>query len=158
MAQVGLMFSDEGKSLTVLNDSGTTAITAGDLVYAIASANDDKLTGTFASVRGAYTAADVAVKSAHLANTAYRTILGIALEDIPADGYGAVAMEGLWMHPVQEDVNAGQSVQFYEGTAQKLQVNDAGTTAGNSETHTKIGKAITGGTADGKYILWKLTL
>jgi len=154
----GFLLTDEARTLTVQNDSTTTAIEAGDIVYSIA--NDDKFgtTTTEASIRSSYSAGDVKVKAAKWSNTAYKTILGVAVTDIPAGGKGTIALEGLFFHQVQENVEAGQALQFYEGTANKLQVNDAGTTAGYSESHTKIGRALTGGSADNQYILWKLTL
>ena len=154
MAQSGFTFSDEGRNITVLNDSGTTAITAGDIVYS--AANDDVLGGTAAAARNAYSAGDIKVKSILCADTGYQTAVGVALEDIPADGYGAVALEGLFLHAVGENVEAGNAVQGLEGNgttvviANKVQVAD-------SFDH-KIGKALTGGSADGKFIVWKLAL
>ena len=155
MAQNGFMLSDEGGTLTVLNDSGTTAITAGDLVFS--AANDDVLTGTAASARNAYAGGDVKVITCGGLVTGYQTILGVALEDIPVNGYGAVAMEGVFIHAVAENVEAGGVVQGMEATtatvlqgAYKIQVAD--------EFAHKIGKALTGGSADGKYVIWKLAL
>ena len=156
MAQAGLMLTDEARTMSVLNDSGTTAITAGDIVYSIA--NDDMFGSTISAMRAAYAASDVKVKAAHWANTSYKTIMGVAIQDIALDGYGSIALEGVFLHQAQENVEAGQAVQFYEGTAQKLQANDAGATAGYDASQTKIGRALTGGSADKKIILWKLTL
>lgn len=155
MAQSGLLKFD-GKTITVLNDSGTTAITAGDLVYT--AANDDILGGTFAAVSAGYAAGDIKVKSLVCSNTGYRTILGVALDDIPADGYGSIAQEGVFIHAVAEDVEAGNCIQGYEGTANKVQLADDGTTASYQGFATKIGRALTGGSADGKFIFWKLCL
>ena len=154
MAQTGFMLSDEGRTITILNDSGTTAITAGDIVYSIA--NDDVLTGTAASARAAYAGGDIKGKSILCLDGGYATTLGVAIEDIPVDGYGAIAMEGIFINPVAENVEAGNVVQGMEGNgttavlANKVQVAD-------SFDH-KIGKALTGGSADGKYIIWKLSL
>lgn len=157
MAQVGFQLSDEGRTITVLNDSGTTAITAGDLVYV--GTVDDVLTGTAAQARNAYADGDFKVFSIVCSNTGYLTIVGVALEDIPVNGYGTIATEGLFIHPAKEDIEAGDPVQGYEGTAAKLMVLDsATTTVGIDIVKHKIGKALTGGSADGKYILWKLSL
>jgi len=153
MAQTGFMLSDEGRSLTVLNDSGTTAIEAGDIVWS--AVNDDQFTGTAASARNAYAAGDIKVKSMTDSATGYQTVLGVALEDIPADGYGAIALEGVFIHSVSENVEAGNFVQGDEAGSNKLMVQDVAAAA--DLTH-KIGRALTGGSADGKYIAWKLSL
>jgi len=148
MAQTGFMLSDEGRSITVLNDSGTTAIEAGDICYS--AANDDVLTGTAAQVRNAYAAGDIKVKSMTDSASGYETVLGIALEDIPADGYGSIAMEGVFMHATVENVEAGGVLQGDEAATNKVAVAD--------EFGHVIGRALTGGSVDGKYIAWKLTL
>jgi hypothetical protein len=153
MAQTGFMLSDEGRTLTVLNDSGTTAIEAGDIVWS--ATNDDQFTGTAASARNAYAAGDIKVKSMTDSATGYQTVLGIAQEDIPADGYGSIAMEGIFIHAVSENVEAGNLVQGDEAGSNKLMVQDVAAAA--DLTH-NIGRALTGGTADGTYIAWKLSL
>jgi len=107
MAQTGFLFND-GHSLTALNDSGTTAIEAGDIVFS--QANDDVLTGTAASARNAFSDGDFKVKSMTDSATGYQTVVGVALQDIPADGYGAVALEGLFIHATNEDLEAGSSI------------------------------------------------
>ena len=163
MAATGFLLSDEGRSITVLNDSGSTAITAGDIVYS--AANDDVLTGTAASARNAYAAGDFKVKSIVCSATGYKTPVGVAAEDIPADGYGAVAMEGVYITPAQANIEAGDAVMGYAGTANKLnKIPDAtaGSTTANATSvdnqRYKIGRALTGGSTDGKYIAWKVTL
>ena len=154
MAQTGFMLSDEGRTITATNDSGTTAITAGDLVYCAAS--DDVMTGTAASTRAAFDGADILVKSILCSDSGYSTIIGVAVEDIPADGIGSIAMEGVFLNPAAENVEAGGVIQGHEGNgtttvlANKVQVAD--------EFAHQIGKALTGGSADGKYIVWKLAL
>lgn len=153
MAQTGFMLSDEGRSLTVLNDSGTTAIEAGDIVWS--AVNDDQFTGTAASARNAYAAGDIKVKSMTDSATGYQTVLGVALEDIPADGYGSIALEGVFIHSVSENVEAGNFVQGDEAASNKLMVQDV---AAAADLTYKIGRALTGGSADGKYIAWKLSL
>ena len=153
MAQTGFMLSDEGRTLTVLNDSGTTAIEAGDIVWS--ATNDDQFTGTAASARNAYAAGDIKVKSMTDSATGYQTVLGIAQEDIPADGYGSIAMEGIFIHAVSENVEAGNLVQGDEAGSNKLMVQDV---AAAADLAHNIGRALTGGTADGKYIAWKLSL
>jgi predicted RecA/RadA family phage recombinase len=159
MAQTGFMLSDEGRTITVLNDSGTTAIEAGDLVFT--STNDDVLTGTAASARNAYAAGDIKVFSQTDSATGYLTVLGVALDDIPADGYGSMAMEGVFMHATNANTEAGDLLQGDEAATNKLDQLDAVTITTSlpvSAQQDKIGRALTGGTVDGKYIIWKLCL
>ena len=61
MAQTGFVLSDEGRTITILNDSGTTAIEAGDIVFSIA--NVDQFSDTVAAVRNSYAASDIKGKS-----------------------------------------------------------------------------------------------
>ena len=157
MAQSGFMLSDEGRTITILNDSGTTAITAGDLVYS--GINDDVLTGTAASARNAYAGGDIKGYSITASATGYQTILGVALEDIPADGYGAIAMDGVFIHATNANIEAGGLVQGDEAAAYKVDALDvATTTVGADSVRDQKGRALTGGSADGKFIIWKLSL
>ena len=159
MAQAGLLFDNEGRVITVTNDSTTTAITAGDIL-ACEDANDDVLTQTTTTARAAYSSGDIKVKQASNSNTNYQKIVGVAIDDIPAGGIGPMAMEGIFMHPVDENVEAGDSVQFAETTSMNLQALDVETaTFGNVvNPRDKIGKALTGGSANKEIIIWKLTL
>ena len=160
MAQTGFVLSDEGRSITILNDSGTTAIEAGDLVFSIA--NDDQFSDTVAAVRNSYAANDIKGKSMTDSASGYQTLMGVAQEDIPADGYGSIAMEGVFLHSVQADTEAGERVRGSAAASNKLVPLVAGTAtyaAGIvNNTLYSCGKALTGGSADGKYIAWKLTL
>lgn len=160
MVQTGFYFSDEGRTLAVENDSTTTAITAGDLVYVVASANDDVLTQTSSTARAAYAAGNVKVKRCADATTvAVNKFLGVAVEDIAADGRGAIAMEGVWMHAVSEGVEAGAPAQVYEATANKLSALDAATTTvGTAIVADKCGRFITGASGANEYVMWKLSL
>ncbi len=161
MAQTGFMLSDEGRSITVLNDSGTTAITAGDICFS--DANTDVIGGTAAAARNAYAAGDVKVMSIAASATGYLTPIGVALEDIPVDGYGAVAMEGVFITQAQAAIAAGKAVRGTAAAENELVTLDAGTTAYLKATfdvvnNAKIGRALTGASADGKFIIWKLGL
>jgi len=160
MAQNGFMLSDEGRTITVLNDSGTTAIDAGDIVYT--GTNDDVLTGTAASARNAYGgASDIKVFSILASATGYKTAVGVALEDIPADGVGSIAMEGIFIHAANSNTEAGEVLQGDAAAANKVDTLTICTTAlatHLSMVQNKIGRALTGGSADGKFIIWKLTL
>lgn len=158
MAQSGQQIFD-GKTITVKNDSGTTAITAGELCYAESGAAiDDVLTGTFASARAAYAGTDIMVKGITCSATGYRTIVGVAVDDIPAGETGSMAMEGVFIHAVAENVEAGGCVQAEEAATNRVQVADNGTTASYEGFATKVGRALTGGSAAGKFIIWKLAL
>jgi predicted RecA/RadA family phage recombinase len=156
MAQTGFVLTDEGRTITVLNDSGTTAIEAGDIVWS--AANDDVLTGTAASARNAYAAGDIKVKSMTDSATGYTTVLGVAIEDIPADGYGAIAMEGVFIHATDDNTEAGDCIQGDSAASNKVKNLAAATTTVDTIVQNKIGRALTGGSADGKYIIWKLSL
>lgn len=160
MAQTAFELSDEGRTITVLNDSGTTAIFAGDIVYS--AANDDVLTGTAASARNAYAAGDIKVKALSCSATGYKTVLGVALADIPTDGYGPMAMEGIFITPAAADTEAGDVIRASASTANRVvPLADATTTVTATVADNKrykIGKALTGGSAAGKYIIWKLAI
>lgn len=160
MAQTGFMLSDEGRSITVLNDSGTTAITAGDICFS--AANTDVLGATAAAARNSYAAGDVKVKSIEASATGYQTPVGVALEDIPVDGYGAVAMEGVFITQAQAAIAAGAPVRGTAAADNELVALETATTTvtatvANNKKY-KIGRALTGASTDGKFIIWKLTL
>ena len=160
MAQTGFVLSDEGRTITILNDSGTTAIEAGDIVFSIA--NVDQFSDTVAAVRSSYAASDIKGKSMTDSASGYQTVLGIAQEDIPADGYGSIALEGVFMHAAQAAIVAGDMVRGSAAANNKLVAVATGTATYaaaivNNITY-KCGKALTGASADTKYIAWKLSL
>ena len=157
MAQTGFPLFVDADVITVLNDSTTTAITAGDGVYSVA--NNDRFTGTASTARSSYSAGDIKVKKASLSNTAYKTFIGIALTDIAPDSYGSVAMEGIFLHPAAGAITAGDWIQWNTTTSNQVQaVTDLGTTAVLTDGDYIIGKALTGASAENKYIAWKMTL
>ena len=159
MAQTGFTLSDEGRTITVLNDSGTTAIFAGDICHV--GTVDNVLTGTAASARNAYGAGDIKVFSMKASATGYKTVVGVAVEDIGTAAYGSIALEGVFIHAVQTNTEAGELLRG-STAAGKLVPLVIGTTAYLKATFDNqlwsIGKALTGGSADGKYIIWKLSL
>jgi hypothetical protein len=165
MAQVGFLLLDEGRTITAQNDSGTTAITAGDPVYF--TTNNDAFGSTAASVRANYAYSDLQVKSLVCSNTGYKTPAGIAISDASVaggtgDGEVTVALEGIFFHPVNADTEAGDAVIFDKATSQKLDILAVGSTtlanAAKEAVQWKVGRALTGGSADGKYVMWKLSL
>jgi len=158
MANTGLMLSDDGKVFTAKNDSGTTAISAGDLLYAVT--NNDVFGVTVS--RANYAWDDILVKRIENLSTGYKMFVGVALGDAGTALSNAsrvsVAMEGLFLHQVQANIEAGSAVQA-AASGNKLNVLAvAGTTTVNENARNKIGRAITGGSADTKLILWKLGL
>jgi len=159
MTQYGVIFDNEGRSIMVQNDSTTTAIVAGDIL-ACEDANDNVLTQTTTTARAAYGAGDIKVMRASNANTNYTKIVGVAMDDIGTSDEGPMLMEGLFMHPVDENIEAGDSVQFAETTSMNLQQLDVETTTFKNvvaPSH-KIGKALSGGSTANEIIIWKLTL
>jgi len=157
MAQTGFVLTDEARTITVTNDSGTTAIEAGDICFS--ETNDDVMGGTAAEARNAYGNGDVLVKSMTDSATGYLTVIGVAIEDIPADGVGAIAMEGVFLHATNANVEAGCSLQGDEAASNKVDPYALATTSCSAtDFSTKIGKALTGGTTDGEYIVWKLNI
>jgi len=163
MAQMGLVLSDEGRTITAINDSSTTAITAGDPVYFVT--NDDMFGSTVSAARAAYAYSDVKVKNLPCSNTGYQKPAGIALTDAATSSQVTVALEGLFLHRTNSNTEAGDALQFDASTSQKVDTLDTsisfsstGTTATVTQASYKVGRAITGGSADKKIILWKLTL
>ena len=157
MAQTGFPLFMDANGITVLNDSTTTAITAGDGVYSIA--NNDKFTGTAATSRSGYAAGDIKVKVASNANTAYKAFMGVALTDIGANEYGTIAMEGVFLHPAAGAITSGEWIQWNTTTSNQVQaITDLGTTAVLGDGDYIIGKALTGASAENKYVAWKMCL
>ena len=156
MTNTGYQLFDQGFTLDVTNDSGTTAISAGDIVYA--TANTDKFGSTLASIGGTYSSSDVQVFRMAGAATGYTKVVGVAITDIAAAGKGTIALEGVFLHQASEAIVAGDAVQGYEGTANKLSAADAsGATTAKTYVH-KIGRSLTGASAANFIVLWKLTL
>lgn len=165
MAQTGFFLSDEGRTVGAQNGSSTTAITAGDLLYA--PTNNDVLTGTAASAAAAYAVGDIVVRRSADSGTGFKTFVGVAVEDIPASGYGAVAMEGVFIHAVSADTEAGDALMGVASVNKVKKIADAvmatATTTGLTNIKLAVdnqryncGKALSGGSADGKYVIWKL--
>jgi hypothetical protein len=155
MAQAGFILSDEGRTITALNDSSTTAIVAGDPVYAVT--NNDVLTATASTARAAYAYGDILVKAVRCSATGYLKPIGIALTDAATSSQLTVALEGLFINAVNSDTEAGDALMFDASTSSKVDKVGA-TLASSTAVTTKIGRALSGGSADTKFIVWKLTL
>ena len=147
-------------NLTVLNDSGTTAITAGDMLFF--TTNDDEFGTTVTTAKAAMSESAVKVKSAHLSVNSHLLPGGVALTDIAADGYGTMALEGIFLHRISANTEAGESIMQETTTSMKVvAMIDLGTTVlvqGAGLVDLKMGRALTGGTAENKVIAWKLAL
>lgn len=160
MAQLGVVLFKEAESITVLNDSGTTAITAGDMLYF--TTNDDEFGTTVTTAKAAMADSAVKVKSAHLDANSHLLPGGVALTDIAADGYGTMALEGIFLHRIGANTEAGESIMQETTTSQKVvAMLDLGTSTlvqNAGLVDLKVGRALTGGTAENKVIAWKLSL
>ena len=153
----GFVFSEDNTSSSVLNDSGTTAITAGDVVYCATNDNVFVTTTTLASGKGSYAVGDVKGKSMAWSATGYQTLVGVAKTDIAADGYGSVYLSGLFFHATNDNIEAGDMVCGATTTKNRVQtVTDNGTTTLLTKGNFVVGRALTGGSTGGEYVLWKL--
>lgn len=155
MAQVNFMLSDEGDTFTAKNEHGTTAITAGDIVYAT-GATSAALGTTVPSGLGWD---DIEVRSVKLGTAAEGDLsVGIAEEDAAAGSQLTVRTRGLFFSPILNTtcpLVAGAPVRpVYEETTAGVQ--RAGTTTrvlgeGKDEA---CGVALTGSAVSGNYIVW----
>lgn len=163
MAQYGFRLHDYPSPLHVLNDSGTTAFTDGDLAYF--PTNDNVLQTTFANNRAAIGKDDVKIKHVKwtTGTTASQYPAGVVVGDIPADGYGMLARCGVFVHPVSANVEAGDRLELTAQTTTKTNnvlapLSEPGTTNPHNAVKKHIGQALSGGSAAGEYILWQLNL
>jgi hypothetical protein len=155
MAQAGFPLFFDGDAVAVHNDSTTTAITAGDICR-VTNADAFGTTLTVSSI--AYAKGDIKVKAGHWSATGYKNIGGVAMTDIPADGYGTLALEGVFLNRADYAITAGDHIQFATTTAQRVaRVHDLGTTLLLGWGHYEIGKALTGASATKYIIAWKMT-
>jgi len=159
MAQ-GIIMGIDGHTFTAKNVSATTAITAGDIVYAPTNNDVFQTTANLSS----YSWDDVKVKTILCSATGYKTVLGVALNDAgtsaAATSQVAVAMRGLFMHQAKGstsntgNIEAGSAVQATESAENGLQVDGNATT----EPDVCIGHALTGAAGSPEYVLWKLNM
>lgn len=145
-----------------INGNGTSAITAGDILYA--SPPSTSPFGT--TVPSGVDYDEVEVESVKFATASGddaegNKIVGIALHDAAAGGQVSFTTEGIFLSPVIDStgyVQAGVFVRAAEGTT-TAGVAKCGTTTGPTvqEFRTKIGYALTSANASGDYILWKFS-
>jgi len=162
MAQQNYLFSDNADVISGLNGNGTSAITAGDLLY-----NSSPSTSPFGTTVPSgvdYDEVEVEPIKFATANADEQggRIVGIALHDAAAGSQITFCTRGLFLSPVIDTTGAiygGQPVRAAEGTT-TAGVTNCGTTTGPTATERllQVGRALTGARADGNYVLWLLNI
>ena len=166
MAQQNFLFDDDGRIVSGVNGNTTSAITAGDILYA--SPPSTSPFGT--TVPSGVDPKEVEVEPVKFAtvtgadNQAIR-IVGIAMHDAVKSTTTlepvTFATEGLFLSKIGDTtayVRAGKIVRAYEGTT-TAGITNCGTTTGPTvqESRLKIGYSLTSANVDGHYILWKFS-
>jgi len=155
----GIMLGVDGHTFTAKNVSSTTAITAGDIVYAPENNDVFQTTANVSS----YSWDDVKVKTILCSSSGYKTAMGVALNDAGTSASNtsqvSVAMRGLFLHRAvggtgSGNIEAGSAVQATENAVNGLMVDGNATT----EPDVCIGRALTGTSGSPEYLLWKLNL
>ena len=170
MAQKNFLLQDGGGMVMGINGNATSAITAGDILYASpASASPF---GTTVPNGEIYDEIEVEPVKFATALTQGRFIVGVALHDAAAGSQVSFATEGLWFSPVIDTtgyVQAGALLRAAEGTTYPGVTNvcttaltlDSSTGVGATEVNyavqMKIGYALTSAETDGDYIIWKFS-
>ena len=162
MAQVNFLFEDDGRVITGINGNTTSAITAGDLLYA--SPPSTSPFGT--TVPSGVDYDEIEVEPVKFATAAGKSgqgtrIVGVAMHDAAAGSQVSFATEGLFLSPIiatTMNVIAGELVRPAEGTT-TAGIAACGTTTGplSGEIKTKCGYALTSANASGDYVLWKFS-
>lgn len=166
MAQQNFMFDDDGRIVSGVNGNTTSAITAGDLLYASPPST---------SPYGTTVPANVDPKEVEVEPIKFATavgddaegirIVGVAMHDAIASTTTlepvTFATEGLFLSKIGDTtafVQAGKMVRAFEGTT-TAGITNVGTTTGptTQEIRYKIGYALTSANVDGDYILWKFS-
>jgi len=163
MAQDNFIFDDDGRFVTGINGNTTSAITAGDILYA--SPPSTSPFGTTTPSGSVWDEIEVEPVKFATATSQGKFIVGVAMHDAAAGSQITFATEGLFFSPVGDTtayVRAGKSVRPYEGTTTAGVTNVDTTTFGSTAEATnavqlKCGYAITSANTDGHYILWKFS-
>jgi len=159
MAQVTFPHLDKDM---ILNCKASTAITAGDIVYA-AGATAEPF-GT--TVPSGVDYGDIPVYPVQGGTAAEgQYVVGVALSDAATSGAVRVATEGVFLSPAEGTTNitSGAVVRpaYNETTVGVALLAGTGTTtkADNQKwLGQAIGRAITGAETEGHYVLWKLRI
>tara|TARA_Y100000310_G_C20698489_1_gene827459 strand:- start:1760 stop:2251 length:492 start_codon:yes stop_codon:yes gene_type:complete len=162
MAQVNFLFDDDGRVISGINGNGTSAITAGDILYA--SPPSTSPFGTTVPSGVDYDEIEVEpVKFATATGNDAQgnSVVGVALHDAAAGSQVSFSTEGLFLSPIIDTtgwVRAGNFVRAAQGESTSGVVR-CGTTTGATvaEFRGKIGVAITSANTTADYVLWKFT-
>ena len=164
MAQVNFLIDDDARMISGINGNGTSAITAGDILY-----NSSPTTSPFGTTApsGTNYYDEIEVEPIKFAtavgdNAEGCVICGIALHDAAAGSQVTFATRGLFLSPVIDTTGAlpgGWPVRAAEGTT-TAGIAKCGTTTGFTaqEGRYPIGRSMTGANVDGKYCLWLLNI
>ena len=159
MAQKNFLFDDDGRMVSGINGNGTSAITAGDILYA--SPPSTSPFGTTVPSGVDYDEIEVEPIKFATAVAQGKFIVGVAMHDAAAGSQVTFATEGLWLSPVIDTtgyVQAGRFVRASEGTTTAGITNCGSTTGPTPQEHRyKIGYAITSANTDADYIMWKFS-
>ena len=163
MAQKNFLFDDDGRVVGGINGNGTSAITAGDILYATPPSTSPWGTTVPAGVN--YDDIHVEPVKFATATVEGKFVVGVAMHDAAAGSQVSFATEGLFLSPIIDTtgyVHSGCLLRAAEG-ATYPGVTNCGTTcmASGSEmttaVQTKIGFALSSANTDGDYILWKFS-
>jgi len=155
---------DVGHAVTAVNKSATTAIRAGDIVYA-ATGTTSQMQSTSANSRSGFTYNLVQVKSCRFNNTAAnrKRVIGVALTDADAGAELTVLQEGLFLSPIDATatkLTSGHPVKAAASTTSGVDplAQDYGTTSTGLAVFYKCGKCLVGANSTKDYVVWKMTL
>ena len=156
MAQVNLIWQETGRTMIGVNGNGTTAITAGDILYA--SGSTVAAFGTTAP--GAYDYDDIEVEPVKFATAIAQgaSVVGIAMEDAAAGSQVTFYTEGVFFSPIIATtcpLRAGAPVRAAQGETTPGVVRSGTTTRTVADLKLHLGVALTGSAVSGDYILWK---
>lgn len=156
MAQVNFMLSDEGDTFTAVNGNTTSAITAGDILYA--SGSTAAKLGT--TVPSGYGYNDIEVEPVKFATATVQgqSVVGIAETDAAAGSQVTIRTRGLYFSPIEATtcpLRAGCPVRASDGTT-SAGVQRAGTTTRviTEGMGAACGVALSGSAVDNDYIIW----
>lgn len=155
MAQVNFLFSDDTDTFVAVNGNGTSAITAGDILYASGS-TAAKLGTTVPSGLG-YDDIEVEPIKFATATTQGHSVVGVAEEDAAAGSQVTVRTRGMWFSPIDATtcpLRAGNAVRANEGTTSAGVQRSGTTTRAADDNSLSFGVALTGSAVDDDYILW----
>ena len=158
MAQENFLFDDDGRVVSGINGNTTSAITAGDILYA--SPPSTSPFGTTVPSGVDYDEIEVEPVKFATANTEGKFNVGVALHDAAAGSQISFATEGLFLSPVGDTtayVRAGGWVKAYQGETTAGITNSGTTTKTAPDAELKIGYALTSANVDGDYVLWKFS-